>query len=248
MDRLPAATDHRPWPMPRGRWAMRMTWHELLFAHWPVRWEALQPVVPGALAIDTFDGSAWVGVIPLGMRGVRPRGWPAALGWAFLELNVRTYVTVGGKPGVYFFSLDAANRLAVRAARWSWNLAYFDAAVSLHHDDEGWINYASERTHRGAPAARLAARYRPVGGAQRAAAGSFEQFAMERYCLYTVNRRGHVHRGEIHHGPWMLRPAEARFDVLEMTEQVGVALPETLPRLHHADAMDVVAWLPERQG
>lgn len=250
--RIPAATDHRPWPVPPRPWAMRMNWHELLFAHWPVEREALRAALPGPFseAIDTFEGSAWLGVVPFGMRDVRPRGWPRHVpyrqAWAFPELNVRTYITIDGKPGVYFFSLDAASRLAVRAARWSWNLAYYDAAMWLDRRDDGWVHFTSERTHRGAPSACLAARYRPTGPAAQPTTGSFEHFATERYCLYTVDRRGRMYRGDIHHAPWPLRPAEAHFDVLQMTDQIDLALPTMAPRLHYADELDVVAWLPRR--
>src|SRR5262245_20685303 len=109
---------HRPWPLPQRPWAMGMHWHDLLFAHWPVKVESLRPLVPSELAIDTFDGQAWLGVVPFRMTAVRPRICPSLPGLsAFLELNVRTYVTAEGKPGVWFFSLDAASRLAVRAAR-----------------------------------------------------------------------------------------------------------------------------------
>lgn len=246
MDDPLAWTEHRPWAMPRGPWAMQMTWQDLLFAHWPVPVAALRPRVPEALSLDTFEGSAWLAVTPFVMTDVAPRGWPTIAAWRFCELNVRTYVTVEGKPGVYFFSLDAANALAVRAARWSWGLPYYVAEMSHHHEADGWIAYSSTRTHHNAPAASLAARYRPSGDAQPAAAGSFEHFAMERYCLYTVDAHGRAVRGETHHAPWALQPAEAQWPILQMTEQIDVTLPDVAPRLHFAERMHVVAWLPYR--
>ena len=239
-------TEHRPWPLPGAPWVMSMTWDDVLFAHWPVPVDELRRVVPEALALDTHEGSAWLGVVPFVMAGVRSRGWPRAWGWRFAELNVRTYVTVNGKPGVYFFSLDAASRLAVRAARWSWGLPYFDAAMSCEREDDGWVTYTSRRTHRSAAAADFAGRYRPTGEVQHAQSGSFEHFATERYCLYTVNRRGQPMRGEIHHAPWPLQPAEAAFDVLAISEQIGMALPDSAPRLHFAQTLDVIAWLPAK--
>src|SRR5918992_4461493 len=123
-------TEHRPYPLPDGTWALGMSWRDLLFMHWPVRADFLRPLVPPALKLDTFDGSAWVGVVPFRMTGVRPRFVPPVPGMsAFPELNVRTYVTPAAtkeKPGVWFFSLDATNPLAVRAARWTYHLPYFD--------------------------------------------------------------------------------------------------------------------------
>src|SRR5262245_14397007 len=131
--------DHRPWPIPREPFAMWMIWHDLLFAHWPIPIDTMRRAVPERLALDTFDGSAWVGVVPFRMSGVRPRFVPS-MPWlsAFPELNVRTYVTAGGKPGVYFFSLEAANPVAVRAARTFFHLPYFDARMSLQ-ETPGWI-------------------------------------------------------------------------------------------------------------
>jgi uncharacterized protein len=125
MDEIFRHTDHRPWPLPEQRWAMAMRWYDLLFAHWPVKPDVLQPLVPGGLRLDTFDGWAWLGVVPFRMEGVRPRYVPERpFAFAFPELNVRTYVTAAGRSGVWFFSLDATSRLAVRAARWWYGLPY----------------------------------------------------------------------------------------------------------------------------
>src|ERR1700682_5420336 len=155
-------TAHRPWPLPSSPWIMAQSWHDLLFAHWQVNAAALRPHIPAQLAIDTFEGKAWLGVVPFRMSGVRLR-WTPALPWlsAFPELNVRTYVTAQDKPGVWFFSLDAANAVAVAAARLSFHLLYFNARMRCE-EREGWIHYLSERTDRGAPAAILEGRYRPL--------------------------------------------------------------------------------------
>src|SRR5687768_422375 len=193
---------HRPWPLPRSPWAMFMRWHELLFMHWAVPAEALRPFIPASLKLDTFDGRAYVGIVPFRMSGVRARLLPPVPGTsAFPELNVRTYVTIGGKPGVWFFSLDAANKLAVRGARWLFHLAYFDATMRCTRGDaaEGggdWVNYQSTRTHRSAPAAEFTARYRPTGSVFAARPGTLDYFLTERYCLYSADRAGRVHRGD----------------------------------------------------
>ncbi len=242
------AADHRPWPLPKGSWALAMTWEDLLFAHWPVRVDALRPLVPPALELDTFDGSAWLGVVPFRMTGVRLRGLPAILGVsAFPELNVRTYVTAEGKPGVWFFSLDAASRVAVRTARAWFHLPYFDARMKSRREGE-WVEYSSRRTHRGAPMADFAGRYGPVGGVFLSQKGSLEAFLTERYCLYAAKPAGssrkRIWRGEIHHAPWPLQPAEAEFESNTMTAPLGLRLPDTPPLLHFARRLDVLAWPP----
>jgi uncharacterized protein YqjF (DUF2071 family) len=224
---------------------MRMTWHDLLFAHWPVAPEVLRARIPSGLQLDTIQGSAWLAVVPFRMSGVTPRGVPA-LPWlsAFPELNVRTYVTVGDKPGVYFFSLDAGNPVAVAVARRCFHLPYFRARMAAEEEGAG-IRYRSERTHRGAPDAQFEGSYQPVGDALRAQPGSLEHWLTERYCLYAVDPRGQVFRGEIHHSPWPLQPAEAEIRVETMARSHGILLPGTRPLLHFARRLEVVAWAPE---
>ena len=239
---------HRPWGLPQGTPVMAQTWQSLLFAHWPVSADELRQVMPSQLSPDLYEGEAWVGVVPFGMSRVRLRGIPA-LPWlsAFPELNVRTYVTVGGKPGVYFFSLDAGNPVAVRVARRWYNLPYFQARMSLRAAG-GWTYYSSQRTHPHAPAAALVARYRPVSDVLYAAPGTLEHWLTERYCLYTVDGRGRVYRGEVHHAPWPLRRAEAEIARNTMTASHGIRVPGTPPLLHYAERLDVLAWSPRRVG
>jgi uncharacterized protein YqjF (DUF2071 family) len=237
---------HRPYPVSAGSWAMGMTWLDLLFMHWPVDAEALRPLVPPSLGIDTFDGSAWLGVVPFRMTGVRPHFLPAVSGLSnFPEINLRTYVTAEDRPGVWFFSLDAHSRLAVRLARASFHLPYFDADMSCETANDE-VRYRSVRTHGGAPPAEFVARYRPVGGPFESGRGSIENFLTERYCLYSAGRKGVVRRGEVHHRMWPLQPAEAEVQRLAMTEQIGLKLPETDPILHFSRRLDVLAWLPRR--
>src|SRR5690242_14221163 len=117
---------HRPWPLPAGSWVMAQTWHDLLFAHWPVETELLKAIVPDQLPLDIFDGHGWVGIIPFRMSRIHARNLPPIPGLSqFPELNLRTYVTLDGKPGVYFFSLDAASLSAVWTARAWFRLPYF---------------------------------------------------------------------------------------------------------------------------
>ena len=153
---------HRPWPPPSRPWALSQRWHDLLFMHWPVEPRALAALVPAPLELQTFDGRAWLGIVPFRMSDVRLRGLPA-LPWlsAFPELNVRTYTSLDDKPGVYFFSLDASNPLAVWAARFFFHLPYFRARMAIAGGAA--YDYRSRRVHRGAPPAVFEASYAPNG-------------------------------------------------------------------------------------
>ena len=237
---------HRPWPLPGGPWVMAQRWHDLLFAHWPVPATDVRALIPAGLEIDTFDGVAWLGVVPFRMSNVRLRGMPA-LPWLslFPELNVRTYVVHEGKPGVWFFSLDAGNFVAVVIARQWFHLPYFHASMHIAERD-AWAHYRSTRTHRGAAPASLQAKYRPISPVQIARPRTLEYFLTERYCLYTADARGRLIRGEIHHGPWPLQIAEAEFAENTMAGAVGIALPAGQPLLHFAKRQDVVVWPPKK--
>lgn len=240
-------TDHRPWPMPAGRWIMQQTWYNLLFAHWPIPVSALRARIPAALEIDTFAGQAWLGVVPFGMSGVYPRyTFPVPGLSKFLELNVRTYVRLGDKPGVYFFSLDAANALAVEVARRWYHLPYYTAQMTMTPGKQGWIDYASRRTHRGAPEAEFIGRYRPLGDVYAAQRGTLEHWLTERYCLYTADASGQLYRGEIHHAPWPLQKAEADIERNTMPHPHGLELPNIPPLLHFVKNIPTVEWALEK--
>lgn len=223
---------------------MTQSWHNLLFAHWPVDRALVVSKIPASLELDLYDGAAWVGVVPFSMTNVAPRATPA-LPWisAFAELNVRTYVKVGdGKPGVFFFSLDAERALAVAAARLLFHLPYFLASMRVRVRNDV-VEYTSRRMGSATPA-EFAARYAPVGAVFNAVAGSLEHFLTERYCLYTTDRRGRALRVDIQHRPWPLQVATAELRVNTMAKAAGLELPSRPPLLHFARRQDVVAWLP----
>lgn len=222
---------------------MTQTWHDVLFAHWPVDARAVRQKVPPDFDLDLFDGNAWLGVVPFRMTNVAPRGVPSLPGISeFPELNVRTYVRVDDRPGVYFFSLDAGSTLAVRAARVLLNLPYYSAAMTVNTQSES-VEYDSRRED-GLGAAKLSATYRPVGARFQPVIGSLEYFLTERYCLYNLDHRGGPYRLEIHHPPWPLQPADAEFTVNTMAATAGLLLPELKPLLHFSKRQDMVAWLP----
>jgi hypothetical protein len=235
-------TNHRPWAMPDAPWVMTQTWHDLLFAHWPVDPAPIRVRLPRTFELDLFDAQAWIGVVPFHMTNVAPRGVPSMpLLSAFPELNVRTYVQVGGRPGVYFFSLDAGSRLAVRVARALLNLPYWSARMSVSRRGDV-IEYHSRR--RAEPATEFTATYAPVGSTFNAASGTLEYFLTERYCLYHEDRAGAPYRLEIHHPPWSLQIAEAIVRTNTLAEANGLSFVGSPALLHFARRQDMIAWMP----
>lgn len=224
---------------------MAQRWSDLLFAHWPVPVDVLRPLVPASLPIDTFDGAAWISVASFYLSHLRPR-WVPAFPWLseFPELNVRTYISLGNKPGVYFFSLDAGSAVAVEAARALYHLPYMRARMHTGRDADGFVTYLSRRTdHRGRPA-EFRARYRPVGPVRLSAPGTLDHWLTERYCLYAVDAAERVYRAEIHHRQWPLQPVDAGINVNTMIEAAGVPAEGPPRQLAFAASLDVVVWLP----
>ncbi len=201
--------------------AMKMVWHDLLFAHWPVDEAELRPHVPAGLEIERRGGTAWIGVVPFHMSGIRLR-WlpPVPTTGAFAELNVRTYVSDGEKRGVWFFSLDAESWLAVMTARKIWHLNYQLAAMRFRHDGAA-IEYHSTRVH---GPAEFDATYRPVGDVFESLPGSLDEFLTERYWMFATDSRGGLLRGQVMHERWPLQRAEAEIRVNTMTKPLGVEL------------------------
>lgn len=221
---------------------MGQRWRELLFAHWPLSPEALRPMIPPGLALDTWEGQAWLGIVPFRMTNVAPRFCPSVPGLsAFPELNVRTYVHHQGKPGVWFFSLEAANPLAVRIARQVFHLPYMDARMACIREGDA-VRYRSHRTHKGESPADLRVRYRPTGPVYMSRPGTLEHWLTERYCLYSQAPNGTLYRGEIHHPLWPLQPAEAEWELNTMGQCHGLILPDTKPLLHFVRDISVVVW------
>jgi uncharacterized protein YqjF (DUF2071 family) len=226
--------EHRPWALPSEPWVMEQCWYDLLFAHWPLPTESLRDLVPRELPLDIFDGRCWVSVTPFHMTNcarVRALRFTSR----FRELNCRTYVNIGGKPGVFFFSLDASSRLAVWGARTFYHLPYHLAQMRAEVREDA-IDYSSQRG-----SARFQARYVPVEPVGLAARGTVEHWLTERYCLYTVHK-GQIFRGDIHHVPWPLQPAKAEIGVNTIAEVAGVRLPDTKPLLAFSRELKVLIW------
>jgi hypothetical protein len=210
-----------------------MTWTDLAFLHWPVEEEVLRPFVPDWLELETYDGAAWLGVVPFTMSGVRIRGVPALPRLStFPELNVRTYVRLGERGGIWFHSLDADSRWFVEAAKWRYNLPYQRSDMrSARIGDH--VHYESARA-----GAAFSGNYRGSGDLFAAEPGSLEHFLVERYALFTENG-GRRYAAEIHHPAWSLQHAEATVD-LNTVSPVG--LPGDAPHALFAGRQDVLVW------
>ncbi len=242
-------TAHRPYPLPNRPWRLRQRWNDLLFCHWPVPAAMLQALVPPGLEVETFDGSAWVGVIPFWMDQVRTRSFGEATfsvptTSTFNELNLRIYVRsrASGLSGVYFFSLDCDSPLAVFGARTLFHLPYFPASIARSKVGEK-IGYRSRRLLSSRPVL-YDCTYAPLPNAAAlppAQPGSFEHFVAERYCLFTPFA-GRLLVGHIHHVPWSLIPAEANVRLNQIPAAHGITLPQTLPIAHFSRQIDVVLW------
>ncbi len=244
-------TSHRPRPLPSGRWVMTQRWNDLLFAHWPVPAAALTPLIPEALQVDSFQGSAWLGVVPFWMDRIKFRGIPAIPGiTSFPELNLRTYVREPqtGTPGVWFFSLDAGNIFAVAFARACFHLPYHWASMEIKRRGDREFDYWSRRRFSARPVV-FQARYRGLGPTRRLAEnspGSLEYFLTERYCLFTQDREGQPMRANIHHVPWPLEEAEADISRNDLAAAIGIQLPGTPHVLHYSRRLAVYVWQLER--
>ena len=243
IDRIGPTREPRRWPV------MRQHWRELLFLHWPVPPEAMRPLVPPQLELDLFDGTAYVGLVPFTMTGVRPVGLPPVRGLSrFHETNVRTYVHRAGRdPGVWFFSLDAANRVAVALARRLYHLPYYYARMFLDREaaarpgDPGPILYAGVRCRPEPRPASYLVRATPLGPIQPAQLGTLEHFLVERYLLYALDD-GRLYRGQVHHHPYPLQSV----DVLTLDESLlaaaGIARPGSAPLGHFARGVGVKVY------
>jgi uncharacterized protein YqjF (DUF2071 family) len=228
---------------PDGQAIMHQTWGKLLFMHWRISEEALRPHIPHRLQIDTFDGSAWIGVIPFTMWDIRafPPFLPPVPGLSRMhELNVRTYVHLDGVPGVWFFSLDANSSVAVFTARTFFHLPYFNAEMSLEQDGKK-IVYSSSRTEDDAPAAEFAATWEIGETLPYSHPDSLEFFLTERYCLYAA-RKEELYRCRIFHDPWPLQRATLSSCDSTMIESHGLPTPKGEPLLHYAEELSVDIW------
>ncbi len=218
-----------------------MTWHDLAFLHWPFPAEQVRPLLPAGLELDTFEGRAWIGVVPFYMTRV---GYPVfrdlRLFSQFLEINVRTYVKRDGCSGIWFFSLDAASRFAVNFCRSIYRLPYFFADMSLTREGDSY-RYHSLRLAGGSDPIAFTGSYRPIGEVYQSRPGDLDHWLSERYCLFAAARKNRIYRCDIQHPHWPLQKAEANIENNTMLKPLGLNIPDTPPLVHFAKRLVVKA-------
>lgn len=224
---------------------LAFTWRHLLFANWPVDADRLDAHLPGALSVETYDGSGWLSVVPFVNADTRPRGLPAWAGIDLPELNLRTYVRCDGEPGIYFFSLDAQGIASVFGARVSHHLPYYYARMRWKQAN-GEVTFTSRRLHPGDRPARFEAAYRPTGDPFTPEAGSRAAFLTERRRLYTQGTDGSVRYTDVAHEPWTLYPASASVAENTLFEANAFEHPTSEPELYYSPAVDVVTTRSRR--
>jgi uncharacterized protein YqjF (DUF2071 family) len=248
MREYPIRTSNNPHPLPPGRWLISQRWNNLLFAHWPVPALSLAALVPEGLQVDTFNGSAWLGIMPFSMDRIKVRGLPPIPGArSFPDLSLRTYVREErtGTPGVVCLSLDSSNLLAVAAGRAFYSLPYHWAKMRMEQRTEREFAFYSRRRFAGVV---FKARYRGLGPSPKLAEsrpGTLEYFLMERYCLFTTNRAGQPIRANLHHSSWPLEEAEAQIEKNDLADVLGIRLPDQEPVLHYSRELAVYVWPAE---
>lgn len=231
MDRL------APTVRPEGNKDGVQTWSNLLFIHWPIDVEVLRPLVPKELTIDTWEGQAYIGIVPFAMKNVAPWWLPKLFSFDFLETNLRTYVHLDGKdPGVYFFSLDAESLLAVWAARMGWGLPYFYAGMDMQQQGDEWI-YSMNRRSGEKPAFSVRYSIGEVLGPSQP--GTFEFFLLERYLLFSQHK-GKLMKGQVHHVPYPARKATVHSCTEGLVAAAGLPATSGLPPIvHYSQGVDV---------
>jgi uncharacterized protein YqjF (DUF2071 family) len=219
---------------------LEMGWRHLLFENWRVDADVVAAHLPASLTVDEHDGSAWLSVVPFTNDAVRPKGLHPSLGVRLPEINLRTYVTYDGVPGVYFFSLDAEGLAGVAGARLFHHLPYYYARLSLAWSD-GRVSSSRRRLEPGARPAHYEATYGPAGEPFEAPSDPFAEFLVERYRFYTEAQDGSLRYSTVSHDPWTLYPADATVETSSLLRANGFRQPGTDPVYYYSPGVDVVA-------
>jgi len=237
---------------------LHMGWRHVLFANWPVSPALVAAHLPDCLEVDTFDGDAWLSVVPFTNVDVRPTWWPAGWGLPLPELNLRTYVTHDGIDGVYFFSLDAQGIVGVLGARLFHHLPYYYARIDLEVAESGVesgaesgaeegagtasaVRFESRRLHPGARPVHYRATYGPTGERFRAESDSLDAFLTERYRYYTESQDGVLRYASIDHEPWPLYEATVAESENTLFAANGFDNPRGDPVVYYSPGIDVTA-------
>ncbi|MCA0971183.1 DUF2071 domain-containing protein [Halobacillus litoralis] len=229
------------------KWIMHQTWEELVFMHWPVPEEMLRPHIPKAFELDLYDGQAWIAVVPFRMNHIHFKGMPPVqFGNHLLELNVRTYVTFKGEPGVYFVTLDANHPLGVFLARTLFGLPYVHASIQLKQTPSRF-SYVSRRTHKGYPTAHFHASFLTTSPPIPSEPGSLIYWLTERYCLW-VTRGNSVYKGPIYHKNWSLQKAEADIYTNQLMDFLPSRLFKKPPMTYYSKSLETFIFPFEKKG
>ncbi|MGV3467279.1 MAG: YqjF family protein [Heyndrickxia sp.] len=233
---------HRPFPLPSKKWIMRQAWRNVLFLHWPVPVEKLRPHIPSSLQIDTFKGSAWLGIILFVLEGIFPLGISSlSLTPSFPETNVRTYVKYNGKPGIYFMSIDVENWASLKIAKRWYRLPYHSAQIFYQKEGQNF-NFHSIRKDNESPSIYLKGQYSPISEVYYAKEGTLDHWLTERYCLYSSNNVASIYCGDIHHQPWPLQKAEIDLVRNTLFTPFNFDFSKVKPIAHFSTGLDSLMW------
>jgi uncharacterized protein YqjF (DUF2071 family) len=231
--------EHRPWPLPRSKWTWRQSWLDLAFIHYRASAQSLQQRLPEGVQLETFNGSAWLGLVPFRMSGVMRRPLPDLPGFSeFPEINLRTYVSVDGRSGVWFFSLDAAPLPVVLGGKYVYGLPYHHAKIQLTQTDHAFQMHSNRKD------VEFHASYRPQGDVYRAEPGTFEHWATERYCLYAAPKNGKLSRVDVHHAPWPIQRANVQITRNDILNAAQLTPCDPVPICHFSPGVQVVSYRP----
>jgi uncharacterized protein YqjF (DUF2071 family) len=233
---------HRPWPIISKNWIMRQSWSNVLFTHWPISAELLRPHIPRSLEIDTFDGTAWLGVVVFIMEGIYLRGLTAlSVTPKFAEVNVRTYVQRNGKPGVYFMSLDVGDLASLMIAKRWYRLPYKAAQISLQKEDQTFLCKSLRKEKSNVPIG-FHANYIPLSGVYLSKKELFDDWLTERYCFFSTDKRANIYCGEIHHQPWPLQKVDIEICKNSLFTPFQFDLSEEKMIAHFSKGLDSLFW------
>lgn len=219
---------------------LHMGWRDALFANWPIAPELVRPTIPDGLTLDTYDGAAWLSVVPFTNVDVRPQAMPAGTGLPLPELNLRTYVRYDDTPSIYFYSLDAQGLMAVLGARLTHHLPYYYARID-HDTDGDRITFRSRRLHPGDRPVRFTASYEPTGNEFYAEPGTLHRFLTARHRLYTEAPSGELRYTEAYHAAWPLTDVEVEIDAASLLRANGFDVPDADPICFYSPGVETVA-------